>query len=998
MVQSDKIHLLKDLDGDGRADVSMVYAEGFNSITAGVAAGVLYHNGEVYATVTPDLWELKDTDGDDKADQRRSLSTGYGVHIAYGGHDMHGLCMGPDGRLYWTIADMGMNVETDGAKRLAYPNEGCVLRCNLDGSEVEVIMHGLRNPQELAFDAYGNLFTLDNDGDMGDRERWMHVVDGGDGGWRNFWQYQHDQRTWIDENLWKPAHAGQAAYILPAVANVSDGPCGLTFNPGTGLSPRYYNYFFSAHFTGFQAGSSVRAYQLETSGASFRLAKDEMFINRLVATDVEFGPDGSLFVTDWVGGWDVHDKGRIYQIHHPDHLASDLVLNTKQILETGFQNLTSDELLALLGHADRRVRQGAQFALAAQGGAIIEKLSDTALKSNNQFSRIHSIWAIGQIARAGKGETLTHLLPLLKDADSEILAQAANVLGDAGYPDAYQPFINLLEHENLRIRFFAAMGLGKIGNRAALPSIYTLLEANRNQDLYLRHAGIMALVRLNDYSSLRAVQKLSLQASPAIQMAGVIAVRKLVESGELSGRELVLLLRNIKDKEVLAEIVRTIHDVADEKWHYLLTGNSSLFAEADPIAKRVLNATYRSTDSKHVTALAQFSLQENASRDLRIEALKLLGSWMKPDPQNRITGEWQPIPERPIDSLRNAFRSIQVAILKDTDTELKALGVELCGILELRESEFQLNDLFSNPDEGVSVRVAALNALSHLKSDMLQASVSQAISSNEPALKRAGISLLVSMDPATSMPTVEQMLTYGSIDDQQEALNLLSRMKTPRADRMLVQWMNNLLNDGIQNGIRLETVAAAESRKENPELNQLLGKYRTYLESDSWNQFKGALEGGNIARGEVVFFNKPEAQCIRCHQVNGRGGTMGPQLADISQRLDRQQILESILFPNKAIAEGFETSLITMKNGTVYQGRIFEETDSQLVVETFPDDEELAFSGRLPKAVKQILDVNQIESRSRALSSMPEGIAELLSISDLRDLVEFLFTSELEEN
>ncbi|HEY2760974.1 MAG TPA: glucose dehydrogenase, partial [Pirellulales bacterium] len=109
--RSDRIKLLEDRDGDGRVDHSSIFADGFNDILDGNGAGVLANHGDVYYTCIPHLWKLSGESSDGRATKRESLSEGYGVKTTLMGHDMHGLIVGPDGKLYFSIGDRGLNVE-----------------------------------------------------------------------------------------------------------------------------------------------------------------------------------------------------------------------------------------------------------------------------------------------------------------------------------------------------------------------------------------------------------------------------------------------------------------------------------------------------------------------------------------------------------------------------------------------------------------------------------------------------------------------------------------------------------------------------------------------------------------------------------------------------------------------------------------------------------------------------------------------------------------------
>ncbi len=220
---------------------------------------------------------------------------------------------------------------------LANPASGAVFRCELDGSGLEVYATGLRNPQELAFNDIGDLFSVDNNSDSGDRARVVHILEGGDSGWRMHYQYLPDRGPFNRERIWEPFHPEQPAYIVPPITNFTDGPSGLAFYPGTGFGDQLKDTFLICDFRGGPANSGIRSFKLEPDGAFYRMTDEADPIWTVLATDLAYGPDGALYVSDWVDGWDGLGKGRIYRLSDPLHSQTPIVREVQRLLEGDWQ-------------------------------------------------------------------------------------------------------------------------------------------------------------------------------------------------------------------------------------------------------------------------------------------------------------------------------------------------------------------------------------------------------------------------------------------------------------------------------------------------------------------------------------------------------------------------------------------------------------------------------------------------------------------------------------
>lgn len=991
---SERVRLITPGQG-GKAGLSSIFAEGFNRMGDGVAAGILAQRGQVLFGCLPDLWELRDPKGTGAATERKLLQHGYGVHVGTGSHSLHGFKIGPDGKLYFSMGDRGASVTAWDGTRVDNPESGAVFRCRLDGSHLELFATGLRNPQSLAFDQFGNLFTGDNNSDGGDPSRWVYVVEGGDSGWRVGYQYievppdaedlvrpPRPRGAWLNEGQCLPAFEGQAAFLVPPVANIANGPSGLVFYPGVGLPDRYNEHFFLCDFKGSAANSLIHAFASQPKGAGFEMVDRSVLISNTLPTDVAFGPDGRLYFSDWVQGWKPPGKGRLYRVFSEDLAGSALALETKRLLGEGLEGRSITELSALLGHPDQRVRQAAQFALADV--RAVDALALVLNSRENRLARLHALWALGQIQEAAADlSVLDPVVPLLADADPEAAAQAARTLGDARCAKALPGLLALVaDSRNPRGQFFSALALGKLGRPEAAPAVVAMLRANDNRDPFLRHAGVMALAGLQNLPALIADSE---DSAPSVRMAALLALRRqsrpevarfLRDSDPAVAVEAALAITDAGIYPALSDLAGLLGDT--DRWRRLPDGSNGRPDFLNPFLRRAVNANFRLGDAQSARALADFALQAAAPEAVRVEALQRLAQWDKPSPRDAITGLYRPLPPRERAAAIWALRPALGALWRDPSRAIRMAAAQLAGRYQLREAEPDLLALVLDPVAPARVRVASLRALSELP---MNPRVEQAFASaeNDPveALRLEAARIRARVGGGASVTHLLALLERGTTPEQQNALALLGNSSDSAADRLLAGQLDRLLSGKLKRELQLDLLEAAEKRS-SPLLQPKLAQYQASLPAgDDLASFRPALWGGDAREGRRIFLQRAEVACLRCHRIGSDGSEVGPVLSSVGARLNREAILESIVYPNKSIAPGFETTVLRLRDGSVQAGILKSENDVSITVNS-PESGLL----QIPKA--------DVASRERGLSGMPEGFGAILSKRDLRDLVEFL--------
>jgi quinoprotein glucose dehydrogenase len=991
-VMKERVYRLQDTDGDGLADVSQVAFEGFNADPAwDVAGGVMHHEGDLIVGVPPGVYRLHDSNGDGVLDRQTTISDGFNVHPAFGGHGISGVTLGPDGRLYWEVGDMGLHVVDRNKRAWSYPNQGAVLRSEIDGSGFEVFAAGIRNLQEFSFDEHGNLISVDNDGDhQGENERLVYLPYGSDSGWRSNWQYgkytdpkNNRYNVWMEEGVFKTRHPGQTSHIVPPVAPWHAGPSGMVYNPGTALSDAWRNHFFVSSFPGAPNNARIYGFTLEENGAGFTMSSEKVLLRGILTVGMKIGPDGALYLTDWITGWDSKNTGRLWKVDAPAAAGSAIRKEVQSLLIESFTARQTTDLTRLLAHADMRVRQKAQFELARR--TDVPTLLAAASGSGPLVSRLHGIWGVAQVARRAP-EHATRLSPLLTDSDSEVRAQAAKMLGDLRHAPAGPRLVAVLTDPAPRVRFFAAEALGRLAFKPAVAPLVTMLADNDGKDALLQHAGSLALASMGDAA---ALEGLATHASRGVRTAAVVALGRMRHAG-------VARFLSDADEQIVTDAARAVNDdgsiAAAVPALAALLGKTTFTNE--PLLRRAINANLRVGSNEALARVSAFAADASRPGKLRVEAAATLGVWLAPSPMDRVDGFYlAPLelptgqsagrsPVRDAVAARAAVQKLIDGIAAEGDkapADMKVALADAAGRLDVKTAApVLLAQLKADPSQ--PVRLASLRALQALQVGRMEELMQIALADKDAGVRRAALGILpgLAIPAAAKVQHLTALVKEGSTPEKQGALEVLGALKTPESRRALEGYLDDLTAGSLAPELRIDLLDAVQTDGSAP-LTGRLDAYQKARSADSlMTAFRdGLVRGGDARRGGQVAFQNPAAECTRCHAIFGRGADVGPELTRIGSTLTRDQLLDALIAPNARVAPGFGTVALTLRNGQRVDGTLRAETETDVAVLTGAPPVER----RIPKA--------DIAERTDPVSAMPP-LGLILKPREVRDLVEFL--------
>jgi quinoprotein glucose dehydrogenase len=563
------------------------------------------------------------------------------------------------------------------------------------------------------------------------------------------------------------------------------------------------------------------------------------------------------------------------------------------------------------------------------------------------------------------------LVPLLKDKDPEIRAQAAKWLGDVRYKDAGASLIQLLKDDYSRARFFAAEALGRIAYTPAVDQIVALLESNNDKDIYIRHAASLALARIGDEGKVVALSK---HPSRAVRLGAVVALRRMRNAG-------IAQFLNDNDEFVVTEAARGINDDLSIEGALAPLGNilNSTRFKNEPLIRRAINANLRVGSQDAMRNLLQYAAKDGNPVAMRSEAIAALSTWAKPSVVDRVDGRYRGEIKRDLKGVQGLAGKDLLALAASTNSEVRLSAVRAIGKLQIAEGSDQLFSILKT-DKDAIVREEALRSMSMLSDKKMAEAIKIALQDDKKNVRVTALDLLPKMNLSQDLMVslLDDVIATKTVEEKQAAFVTLGTIPAQKSKPSFEKFLTQLEAKKLPSEVLLE-LSEAIDKTGDVSLKERLKSITQKTTTDTLKAaYAGALLGGSPDRGAQIFYGHQSAQCIRCHSYGDYGGNAGPRLNGVATRLSREQILEAVINPSARIAPGYGTATVELKGGRKVSGIVQEDKAGYV---------KLRIGSKPDTVIKQESIVNKVYGPS----SMPP-MRTILTKKEIRDVVSFLAT------
>ncbi|HZL89111.1 MAG TPA: HEAT repeat domain-containing protein [Pirellulaceae bacterium] len=993
--------------------------------------GILALNGEVYVTGQgpdgPGLYRLTDTNRDGVLEEVRTLLK---FKCEVNEHGPHGLVLGPDGLLYVLLGNH-TQVEADydptSPHRDYYEGDllapkyedpgghavgikapgGVVIRTDTDGSGVQLVCGGLRNPYDLVFNQDGELFVHDADmeSDIGTTwyrpTRLCHLIPGGEYGWRSGW------------SKWPEYYVDS----LPGILDTGRGsPTGIAAYNHFMFPLRYHGCLFTADWS----QGKIMAVALKRQGASYA-ATSEVFVegNPLNVTDLDVGPDGWLyFVTGGRG-----TSGGLYRVVWKGHVPPQIV-----DVGTGLTAVIRQPQLhsswARQNIATLKRQLGPQW-----DASLIGVAKSTANPAQYRLQALDLMQLFGPTPSADL------LIKLSQQPNELVRARAVELMGTYPSDASNQRLIELLADGDRRVRRLACESLARAGQAPPLESLKPLLASDDRYEAWAARR-LLERMRLEDWKDelLSADNhRLIVQGGLALLIAygerkhGMEVLERVdrVMDGFVGDRDFVDMLRLTEvalargglhpedvpgirrqlaeefpagDSQMNRELVRILvflqeSSALDRYLAYLKSDAPDADKLHVAMHLRFLESGWSSGQRMELLSFYEDAQKRkgggsyaryviNATRDFckslsEDESMMVLAKgsqW-----PNSALGALYRVPEKlDADMLQTIIKLDQELADKDGDAAQR-LKVGLVAVLARSGNEEAFAYLRKVWDSDPNRRQSVALGLAQAPQGENWVYLVRSLPSLEPSAARDVCTRLmeVAQAPEEAEPYRTLILLALKAKQKEQETGNGAALDAPVA--LLEFWTGEELAKDMPDAAKVvawqewfaktypdqpEPVLPTASENAKYSFDQLL----TYLTSEE-------VEKASGSRGAAIF---TKAQCTKCHKHGSHGESIGPDLTNVSRRFTKKELLESIVYPSHVISSQYLSKVVKTKDGRQITGMVAAGAAGEVVV-LQPTGEKLA------------LNESEIEAtKPSKTSAMPAGLLDPLSLEEVADLMAFL--------
>ncbi|WP_299530767.1 PVC-type heme-binding CxxCH protein [Ulvibacterium sp.] len=913
--EGDRILILEDTDGDGVADTTKVFYQGED---VNSALGIAVLGNKVIVSKSPNVLVFTDVDGDDRPDSKEILFTG--MEGADHDHGVHAFVFGPDGRLYFNFGNNGKQLLDKNGNPLKdiYGNtindskgpyrEGMAFRCELDGSNIEVLGHNFRNPYEVTVDSYGGLWQSDNDDDGNRGTRINYLMEYGNYGFKDLLTGENwrERRTgWHDEVPKRHWHLNDPGSVPNLLQTGSGSPCGILVYEDRLLPEQYHNQLIHAE----PGHNVVRSYILEENGAGYSAKIQELVKSRddwFRPDDVAVAPDGSLFISDWydggVGGHKAEDivRGRVYHLSVKDGYKPP---------KFDFKTAKGAEAALLSDNMDAFYQAWQKLhSMQEEAEPILERLI-----AQGGLAKARALWLGAQI----NSKTEDYVELALADTDSKYRVQGIRMARYLLRNKLEAYLSQMVNDASMQVRREVAIALRHLGTSKAAGLWAQLAEQYQGGDRwYLEALGIGSDIYPNLYFN---------------------AWKSVIGANwkNIAGWEIVWRTRADDSVPMLAEMIQN-----------------------KEVSKEVLPSYFRA-----------FAFKKHPKKnDLILDLLKI-----EHPLHNQISAlAIGQLDEDFVNSSRQHIGIVKSVLPKIEGTPEWLMAVENLGLKDQKEP---LLRLVSNTEAEDDLRKEAAGVLfdyggekmimGHLKSGIEESKKMELLGIIGNINNSLAIGMLVeSLDEEEFEGPLKKRVVEG-LGNTWEGRHKLYEM---------------LQNDDLAEAYRTTAVLKLMNSWD-AEIRANVPKYLTGDETGEWNIETLIEQKGDALAGKEIY----GTYCSSCHMAGTMGIEFGPALTDIGNKLSKQSLYSSIIYPSAGINFGYEGYTAKMKDGKTYVGYILSQTEDELT---------LKMMGGTQKTI-QAANIEELKAMDQSL--MTKGLHKVMSQEDLINLVEYLTTLKVEE-